>query len=81
MTLSGTNTYVHNNRSCDLVEGVMIAAGQNLKRFLKKRIEDFTENTLENAGLRPARFLSIGGRIMKKLASHHFGPTFSTDWK
>lgn len=60
------------------VEGVMIAAGQNLKRFLKKRIQDFIENTLENAHLRPARFLSIGVRIMKKLASHHFGPTFST---
>jgi len=60
------------------VEGVMIAAGQNLKRLVKKKKQELLENTLENAHLGPARFLAIGARIMKKLASYHFGPSFST---
>jgi hypothetical protein len=46
----------------------MIAAGQNLKRLVKKKRQDFLGNTPENAHPRSARFLFVGEQIMKKLA-------------
>jgi hypothetical protein len=55
----------------------MVAAGQNLKRLVKKKRQDFLGNTPENAHQRSARFLFVGEQIMKKLAGFHFGPTFS----
>jgi hypothetical protein len=60
------------------IEGIMVAAGQNLKRLIKKKRQDFLGNTPENARPRSARFLFVGAQIMKKLDEYRFGPTFST---
>lgn len=62
------------------IEGIMVAAGQNLKRFLKKKKQELLENPLGNAHRRAARFLFATGQIVKNLFGFHYGPTFSTGY-
>jgi transposase len=60
------------------IEGIMVAAGQNLKRLLKRKAQGNSENPSQNAQSSSACFFFVVEDVMKKLAGFQFGPTFST---
>jgi hypothetical protein len=59
------------------VEGVLVAAGQNLKRLLRKK-QALAENKPEKAHPWSLRFLVSARRVREKLAGLRLKPTFST---